>query len=567
VTAILGVSALHHDAAAALVVDGEVVVTLQEERLSGLKNDPRLPKRAMRACLTFAGIDARELDAVVFYESPYARFARVLSDAFQSFPSGLVSFGRACESMLGEKLWVLDALAEDLGIARQKVEHVPHHHAHAASAFFASPYERAAILTVDGVGEAITTACFVGEGTSIRPIESFSLPHSLGLVYAALTAWLGFEVNEGEYKVMGLAAYGRANRAEDVARIVRLSGDGTFEVDPRFLALTSDVTVGYTAATIALLGPPRSRTRPWDLSAPEDRAYADVAASLQDVTERALVALAKRVRRLTGADALCLAGGVALNCVANARIAREAGFARVFVQPAAGDAGGALGAAYLGAFARGASRRLGARRALGLPADPSRAVDIGKALGLRVSRLEAPGDAIAVRVARGEILALVAGRSEWGPRALGHRSLIASASLDTTRARLASAIKRREPFRPFAPAVLASQSARYFDLGPDDMTPSMTTIRHVREDAKALLVATTHVDGTARVQTVADDAVDTFAGVLRAMARETGEGVLLNTSLNAPGDPMVTTTEQALSFLLAHRVDALVVEDVLVERP
>ncbi|MBC7172387.1 MAG: carbamoyl transferase, partial [Polyangiaceae bacterium] len=356
VSAFLGVSALHHDAAAAIVVNGQPVAAVQEERLSGRKNDPRLPTRAIAACLALAGIEAGDLDGIVFYENPYARFGRVLEGALRAFPRGVRAFGPACESILGEKLWVLDAIAEHLGVERMRVGFVDHHLAHAASAFYASPFERAAILTVDGVGETVTTGLFLGEGERIEPIEALELPHSLGLVYAAVTAWLGFEVNEGEYKVMGLAAYGRPERTDAIERIVRLGSDGHFEVDPAYLAFYDDVQVGYSKALVSLLGPPRSRTRSWDLQSEADRVFADTAASLQVVTERALVGLARRARRLTGATALGLAGGVALNCVANARIAEEAGFERVFVQPAAGDAGGALGAAYAAAFARGARR-------------------------------------------------------------------------------------------------------------------------------------------------------------------------------------------------------------------
>lgn len=567
-SAVLGVSAFHHDAAAALVIDGVVVAAQQEERLSGLKNDPRLPTRAMRACLGIGGLDARALDAVVFYENPYARFARVLEHAFAEVPRGIFRFGRLCEPMLRDKLWILDALASDLGVERSRVEYVSHHDAHAASAFFASPYERAAILTIDAVGESTTTACFLGEGTTITQLEQVASPNSLGLVYAAITSWLGFEVNEGEYKVMGLAGYGAPNRVDAVTRIIRPRPDGRFDVDPRFLTLHDEVDVGFSYAMVELLGAPRSRTRSWDLSSPDDRGYADVAASLQAVTEDALVALARRARARTNADALCLAGGVALNCVANARIAREAGFARVFVQPAAGDAGGALGAAYLGAFARGA-RRSGApfHPYLGVRVDVSRVRSVAEALGLRVTSLPTPATNIAERIARGEVIAHVAGRAEWGPRALGHRSLLASAARGTARERIASVIKRREPFRPFAPAMLASEVGRSFDEGADDMTPFMTTTRHVREEALARLAATTHVDHTARVQTVAEDSVDPFAEILRAMRATTGDAIVLNASLNAPGDPMVATGEQALSFLLAHRVDALVAEDLLVSHP
>ncbi|HVV82943.1 MAG TPA: carbamoyltransferase N-terminal domain-containing protein, partial [Kofleriaceae bacterium] len=354
--AVLGVSAGYHDAAAALVVDGVVVAALQEERLTRVKNDPSLPVQAMRACLAQGGLDAGALDRVVFYEDPPAKLERVLVSTLGNAPRSLRQFPRAMASQLGGKLWIVDQLADALGLERRKVGHVTHHRAHAASAFLVSPFDDAAVLTVDGVGEAVSTALWHGRGAALRCLGSIDYPHSLGLLYAAFTAYLGFEVNEGEYKVMGLAAYGTPRFEAELRRVIRLDDDGSFELALDHFGHLADPELGFGPKLEALLGPRRAPYRGWDLATEADRRYADIAASLQRVTEEAMLGLARQARRRTGCDALCLAGGVALNAVANARLAREAGFARLFVQPAAGDAGGALGAAILGALEAGDAR-------------------------------------------------------------------------------------------------------------------------------------------------------------------------------------------------------------------
>ncbi len=341
----LGISCGYHDSAAALVVDGAIACAIQEERLSRIKNDPALPAKAAAACLRHAGLVAGDIDRVVFYEEPFDKLERVLVSTLAAFPRALRQWPRAIRAQLGHKIWVLDHIAEALGVSlrRQGVTTTDHHRAHAASAFHASPYDRAAVLTVDGVGEATSTAMWRGDASGLVELGRIDFPHSLGLLYAGLTAYLGFEVNEGEYKVMGLAAYGSPDRYRDAfARLVRLAPDGSFELDTSYFADMTDSELGFGPRLEQLLGPRRWTTREWDVAG-EDRRYADIAATLQAVTEDALLAVAREARRRTGADALCLAGGVALNAVANARLARDAGFARVFVQPAAGDAGGALG--------------------------------------------------------------------------------------------------------------------------------------------------------------------------------------------------------------------------------
>ncbi|HUJ63852.1 MAG TPA: carbamoyltransferase N-terminal domain-containing protein, partial [Kofleriaceae bacterium] len=325
--AVLGISGEYHDAAAALVVDGAIVCAIQEERLSRIKNDPSLPLHAARACLAHAGLAAGDLDRVVFYEDPVEKLERVLVSTLRSYPRALRQFPRALGAQLGGKVWVVDRLAEQLGVARDKVGSTGHHRAHAASAFYTSAYPSAAVLTVDGVGEATSTALWRGDEHALVELGRIEFPHSLGLLYAGLTAYLGFEVNEGEYKVMGLAAYGTPTRRDEFAKIIQLHDDGTFELGLPYFAYLADAELGFGPALERLLGPRRPAHRPWDLEhSAEDRAYADIAATLQQVTEDALLALARAARERTGETALCLAGGVALNAVANARLERESGF-------------------------------------------------------------------------------------------------------------------------------------------------------------------------------------------------------------------------------------------------
>jgi carbamoyltransferase len=562
--AVLGVSANYHDAAAALVVDGQIVAAMQEERFSRIKNDPSLPLHAIDACLREASLDAAALDAVVFYENPYEKLERVLLGALRTFPRSLRAFPRAMASQLGGKLWVLDALASRLGVARARVHHAEHHASHAASAFFVSPFPRAAILTVDGMGEAISTAIWRGDGTRIEAIEQIAYPHSLGLLYAALTAYLGFRVNEGESKVMGLAAFGQPRLRSEFAQLLQVHAGGTFELGLSYFDEHTDTELGFGPKLEVLLGPRRAPERAWDLDGcADDRRYADVAATLQAVTEDALCALAERARRLTGCEALCMAGGVALNAVANARIAQDG---PLFVQPAAGDAGGALGAALWFALAAGDPRPPALpHAALGQCADAAEAYALGAALGLRVQRVSDPPACAAERLARGEIVGFVQGRFEWGPRALGRRSLFALPGPASVRERLNRAIKRREPFRPFAPAVLASDAARFFGAHDARLTPFMTTIAGVLPEHRERLAAVTHVDGSARLQTVSAEHDPAFAALLEGVAQRTGVPVVLNTSLNGKDQPIAAGTTDALHFLLTHRIDAMLIEDVLIE--
>lgn len=564
---VLGISGEYHDAAAALVIDGAIACAVQAERLSRIKNDPRLPLDAARACLAHAGLAAGEVDRVVFYEDPIVKLERVLVSTLRTFPRSSRQFPRAIGAQLGAKVWVLDRLAEQLGISRDKVVSTDHHRAHAASAMFTSPYQRAAVLTVDGVGEATSTALWHGEGTQLTELGRIEYPHSLGLLYAGLTAYLGFEVNEGEYKVMGLAAHGRPRFRDELAKLIRLHADGSFELGLSYFAYLADAELGFGPRLERLLGPRRPPHRPWDLATTSDQRYADIAATLQEVTEEAMLGLARAARRRTEASALCLAGGVALNARANARIAREAGFERVFVHPAAGDAGGAVGAAILGSLELGDPRPPPlASAALGLPIDVAGAAALAGELGL-VARTPADvAQHAADLIAAGKIVAWCQGRFEWGPRALGQRSLLANPTDPGSRERLNRVIKRREPFRPFAPAVLRDHAARYFEHADGDLAPFMTTVCPIADGWRDRLAAVRHADDTARVQTVTTASAPELAKVLAALDRTIGLPIVLNTSLNGAGEPIVASETDALGFLVSHPIDALVIGDLVITR-
>jgi len=582
---VLGLSAFYHDSAAALAVDGELVCALQEERESRRKNDGAFPALAARAALAEGGLAAGDLDLVVYYELPYLHAERVLHSQFRFAPRGWRAFPRAIRSLFGGKLWVENAIGEQLGYDGP-VMLVPHHAAHAASAYLPSPFDDAAVLTVDGVGEWATTTVGRGRGGALELLEEQRFPHSLGLFYAAVTAFCGFRVNSGEYKLMGLAPYGSPRFAGVMRReLVHVGDDGTVRLNLRHFDFAAGTEMGRASFGALLGGPPRAE------GAPLTEREADLAASAQAVTEEAMLALARRAVARAGSHRLCLAGGVALNCVAVARIL-EAGVAReVFVQPAAGDAGGALGAALLGAqeLAPGSrpSRPAGRdamRGALLGPAVPEALMrEALERAGLGYARLD--DDAVDRRAAEmlagGAVVGWYQGRMEFGPRALGARSILADPRPGGVRGRVNRVVKRREDFRPFAPSVLAEEAARWFEVeGP---APFMTRTARVRGFGGATaagaapgdfaawrvdspLEAVTHVDGSARLQTVSREDNPRFHALLSAFQRLTGVPVLLNTSFNLRGEPVVSSPDDACRTFAHGQLDALILGPFVVSR-
>ncbi len=588
---ILGISCHYHDAAAALLRDGMLVAAAQEERFTRKKNDPRFPAQAIAFCLRQAAITPEDLDYVVFYEKPFLKVERILTSVLATFPRSLRVFREALLVLLKEKLWIKDRIRQHLGIPPGRILFVEHHLSHAASAFFCSPFSEAAILTVDGVGEWTTaalghaTADWDGNGTNaIHLAQELRFPHSLGLLYSAFTAFLGFEVNEGEYKVMGMAPYGAPRYADKVARLVDLRDDGSFRLDLSYFSYHYHLERSFNRRFQEFFGAPRDpkarfvtrQTSLYDDPNPATDAeldrnqfYADVAASIQQVTEEVLLRMARHAYRTTQCPYLCMAGGVALNSVANYKILRQTPFEEVYIQPAAGDAGGALGAALYAYHVL-----LGKPRAFTLEhaywGEEYGPAAIAQAVRARAFAREEIGDderlldRVVDALIHGRVVGWMQGRFEWGPRALGNRSILADARQEKMKDVVNIKIKFREPFRPFAPSVLEDAAERYFDL-PDAKRhyPArfMLLVTPVKSDR---VPAITHVDGTGRLQTVRHDLNPRYARLLGKFGEATGVPLMLNTSFNLKGEPIVTTPEEALDTFAKSGMDLLVLGNTLV---
>lgn len=529
----LGLSAFYHDSAAALIVDGTVAAAAQEERFTRVKHDARFPELAIRACLDRSG--GPHVDRVVFYERPLPKLDRVLETWLATAPFGLQAFTRAAPRWTASRVFLRRSLSRQLAALGidAPVELVGHHRAHAAAAFLTSPFEQAAVLTIDGVGEWDTTSIGRGDGTALHTDAVLRFPHSVGLLYSVFTAYCGFRVNNGEYKLMGLAAHGEPRYADLIREhLVDMRPDGSYRVNARMLGFLTGSRPSASFCDL-LGGPPRAPE-----SAIDDR-YADVAASIQQVTEQLVQGLAREAVARSGLRDLCLAGGVALNCVANRTLVEEGIVDRLWVPPAAGDAGGALGAALLGADSR----------------VELKAADLGPRLSEQVDT-EAVVDALEA----GRVVALAQGGMEYGPRALGFRSILADPRDPTMQDRLNRMVKKREAFRPFAPAVLEEHARDWFEL--DGPSPYMTRVARVLGD----LPAVTHVDGTARVQTVGRADNPVFHRLLTAWHGRTGCPVLLNTSFNVRGEPIVCSADDAWRCFRSTDIDALAIDGQLHHR-
>jgi len=588
---ILGISCFFHDAAAALLCDGRLVAAVEEERFTRKKHDPEFPSNAIRHVLAAAGIESGDLDYVVFFEKPFRKFERILLTALGTYPRGSGLFRSAMTTWLTDKLWVSALIAERVGVPRDKIFFSEHHLSHAASAFFCSPFEDAALMTVDGVGEWATATTGYGKGTELQLTREVRFPHSIGLLYSTFTAFLGFEVNEGEYKVMGMAPYGRPRYVDEVRKLVRMAGDGGFHLDLDYFTFQRSTSLPYGKRFVKLFGPPRPIDAPFFTEAsgypsyfgprPADfieqarrnQHYADIAASIQLVTEELVVNMAQALQRETGLTRLCLAGGVALNSVANWRILREAGFTELYVQPAAGDAGGAVGAAlYLYHALLGKPRSFVMDHGFWGPSyreDEIRAFLDSE--GIAYERLDddALFERAAESLAAGEVIGWFHGAAEWGPRALGHRSILADPRRAEMKDIVNTKIKYREPYRPFAPSVLASAVPQFFDApGVERQYPGrfMLLVVPIEPSRREAIPAVTHVDGTGRLQVVAREGNERYAELIDRFGKKTGVPVLLNTSFNLRGEPIVNTPREAYETFRRSQLDALVLERYLVRR-
>ncbi len=589
---ILGLSALYHDSAAALIEDGRIVAAAQEERFTRKKHDARMPREAIKSCLEIGGISLSDVDLVAFYEKPFIKFERLLETYAAMAPAGFTSFRQAVPLWIKEKLFQKDMLIRELkGIApdedwAEKLVFSEHHLSHAASAFFPSPFENAAVLTMDGVGEWTTTSLALGAGAKLEIQKEIHFPHSLGLLYSAFTYYTGFKVNSGEYKVMGLAPYGVPRFTQKIFdHLMDLKADGTFRLDQRYFNYCTGLTMTNARFDELFGAPPRKANEPLT------QFHMDMAASVQAAVEEAVLRLARSVRTETGAKSLCLAGGVALNCVANGKILKEGIFENIWIQPAAGDAGGALGAA-LAAY----HLQCGGQRVVPNAGDAMGGSFLGPVYGQDdiVKRLKAAGAVFTVHE-DSELIAKAAaaladnqaagwfqGRMEFGPRALGARSIIANPASPEMQRTLNLKVKYRESFRPFAPAVLREDVADWFNMECD--SPYMLLVADVCETkrlavndaekfgieklniARSQIPAVTHVDYSARVQTVTPGVNPRFHALLSQFKSLTGIPVLVNTSFNVRGEPIVCTPEDAFRCFMATELDLLVIGNCILKK-
>jgi carbamoyltransferase len=574
VTVVLGVSCHYHDAAAALLQDGALVAAAQEERFSRRKGDARIPVRAIDFCLRNAGLEPGDVDYVSFYEKPLLKLQRTLATMRQSWPGSARVARASLRNWVGSRLWIRDSLSRAAGIPPDRVLFIRHHESHAASAALCSPFDESAVLTIDGVGEWTTatvgtaTTPRTGGGPSAIQLDSeLRFPHSVGLLYSAFTQFLGFEVNEGEYKVMGLAAYGEPRFRDKLDRVVRVYDDGSIELALEHFDFLSSLDHMFSPKLVDLLGvPPREPDAPFDVDTPAgiDAVYADIASSVQLLTEDIVVAMARTASRNARSRNLCMAGGVALNGIANRRVLDEAGFDNLFIAPAAGDAGGALGAAL---FAEHVI--LGRPRAFEMNdaywGAEYQEADVDAALasdGVTAERID-DEDRLADRVARelvdGRIVAWFQGRFEWGPRALGNRSILADPRDPGMKAAVNARVKYREPFRPFAPSILADHAGDFVDPSYLKQAPTkyMLMVLPVLDGARDKIAATVH-GGTVRIQQVDSGASDRYARLLSAFHGLTGVPAVLNTSFNLRGEPIVASPADALSTFNRSGIDMLV---------
>ncbi len=590
---VLGISAFYHDSAAALVRDGEILVAAQEERFTRRKHDPGFPTKAVDFCLAEGYLEIDELDAVVFYDNPVLTLDRALQSIGGAVGS-LPVWQSGWESLCGTTLMLDEVLREALGSASVPIRYSQHHLSHAASAFYPSPFERAAVLSMDGVGEWATTSLSVGDGDELDLIAQIDYPHSLGLLYSAFTYYCGFKVNSGEYKLMGLAPYGEPRYADLIREhLIEFAPDGSFRLNMEYFGYL-DQTRMTNEAFHTLFGSPAR--------APEsaiERRHMDLAASIQSVTEEAVLGLARNARERTGMSDLCLAGGVALNCVANGVLLREQVFDNIWIQPAAGDAGGALGAALLASHqefgvprpaATGVDRQRGSYLGITYNMHEVRAdLDELGAVYKEMPNLDERSALLAESMAEGKIIGFFNGPMEFGPRALGGRSIVGDPRNPEMQVAMNLQIKYRESFRPFAPAVLEHRVSDYFEI--DEPSPYMLLVAPVREELRrgdggpiftsadsddmlsvvrrerSTVPAITHVDYSARIQTVGPDDNPAYRRLIESFDELTGCAVVVNTSFNVRGEPIVASPHDAYVCFMRTDMDVLVVEDAVLFKP
>jgi carbamoyltransferase len=593
---ILGISCFYHDAAAALIKDGHIVAASMEERFSRKKHDNSFPNQAIAFCLRQAGITTKDLDYVVFYEKPLVKFERILQTTLNTFPNSLAVWREAMTGWLQQNLWIKNEILKQTGVSFKKVLFCDHHMSHAASAFFASPFKDAAVLTADGVGEWTSTtlgkATSFAEGeTGTNEINLFSetrFPHSLGLLYSAFTAWLGFRVNNGEYKVMGMSPYGTPRYMDKIEKVFKLNpSDGSFRLDMDYFSFHESADTSFNQKFVELFGPSRPaeadfftmETNP-ERAAEKDamalnQHYADVSATIQQATEDALIAICNHLHKQTGLDHLVMAGGVALNTKANWRLLNETPFKEIYIQPASGDDGGALGAALWAYHVVMGKPRTGPmpHAYWGASYNEAQIKQTLDEAGLKYESFESDPekmlDVCAEELTKSKVIGWMQGRYEWGPRALGARSILADPRTEAMKEVVNTKIKFREPFRPFAPVILRDRAAEYFDYEgvQDHEAPRyMLMVAPIKDSKRDEIQAVNH-KGTGRLQAIERSTNPRYYGVIERFGQLTGTPVLLNTSFNLRGEPIVNTPANAINTFANSDIDILVMETLLVRKP
>lgn len=557
---ILGISAYYHDAAAALLMDGQIIAAAAEESFSRVKHDPEFPRQAVAYCLAQGGITAKNLDAVVFYDKPFIKFERILATSIQYFPRSFPQFMHAMPLWLSHKLWIPLAIRDELQYDGELLLS-EHHLSHAASAFFCSPFDEAAVLTVDGVGEWATATSGIGRGLDIQLTKEIKFPHSLGLLYSAITGYLGFKINSAEYKVMGLAPYGQPTYRKQLRELIDIKEDGSFRINLQYFAYQYAMHMTHDRLHTLLGGPPRKSSEPLE------QRHKDIAASLQEVVDEVMVKLANSLHKETGLTRLCMAGGVALNCVANGHILRRTPMKELFIQPAASDAGGALGAALFAWNSLYRKPRVAPFTSsfLGPEFSDAEIQTYLDSVGAVYQRLDRATllETTAAQIDAQRVVGWFQGRLEWGPRALGHRSILGDARNPKMRDIINLKIKFREGFRPFAPSILVEHLSEWFELECE--SPYMLLVAQVRPE-KRTIPSVTHVDGSARVQSVARASDPLYYDLIDAFYRRTGTPILINTSFNVRGEPIVTSPQHAYECFLRTDMDDLVMGSFWMQR-
>lgn len=591
---ILGISCFYHDSAVALLRDGELVAAAMEERFTRKKHDNSFPKHAIEFCLTQAGITGADLEYAVFYEKPLVKFERILLTTLGTFPRSSGQWRDAMINWMNEKLWIKNIIQKEVGVRYDRVLFCDHHMSHAASAFFASPFDEAAVLTVDGVGEWTTTTLGVaksaweGKGgeNQLSLLSEARFPHSIGLLYSAFTAWLGFRVNNGEYKVMGMAPYGQPRYVDKIYKVFKQYPDGSFELDLDYFSFHYSTESTYSRKFVELFGEPRPAegdfftmaTNPERAAEKEAMAlnqhYADTAASIQKVTEEALLNIVRQLHAQTGQKKLVMAGGVALNTKANYRLLNETPFEEIYIQPAAGDDGGALGAAlWAWHLVLGKPRKWVMPHAYwGQGYTDAECREFLDSKGIRYQSFDGNDsemlDIVAEALTQEKVIGFFQGRFEWGPRALGNRSILADPRSEKMKEVVNTKIKFREPFRPFAPVILRERAPEYFDypgVAEHEAPRYMLMVSPIKSDKQDKIQAVCH-EGTGRLQTIERETNPRYYGVIERFGQLTGVPVVLNTSFNLRGEPIVSSPKDALNTFKNSDIDMLVLNSFLVRK-